>query len=317
MIVEANEDAIARAAAELSQGGLVAFPTETVFGLGGDARNGLAAAAIFAIKHRPHFNPLIVHVSGVEMAARFGDLNPTALTLIEAFWPGPLTLVVPLRSDSGIAPLVTAGLETIALRSPAHPVARALLEAAQCPIAAPSANASGYVSPTKAEHVDHDLGDGPALILDGGPVPLGLESSVVDMTSDPPVLLRPGTITSDEIETALGAKLADADAKDAIRSPGQLASHYAPRARLRLEATSLEAGEALLAFGPNPPQGATMTINLSAKGDLHEAAANLFGALREFDRLGAAAIAVAPIPNNGLGAAINDRLVRAASPRGA
>jgi L-threonylcarbamoyladenylate synthase len=315
MIVAGDDKAIEQAARALARGELVAFPTETVFGLGGDACNGIAVAAIFAMKQRPRFNPLIVHVTGSQMAARYGELNAAASKLIDAFWPGPLSLVVPLVADCGIASLATAGLETIALRAPAHPIARALLNAANCPIAAPSANASGYVSPTKAAHVEHDLGDGPAFILEGGPAPLGLESSVVDVTRDPPALLRPGAITREEIENVLGTSLVASDSGDPVRSPGQLASHYAPRARLRLNATSLEPGEALLAFGPNPPTGAATTINLSATGDLLEAAANLFDALRELDRLGAERVAVAPIPEQGVGIAICDRLVRAAAPR--
>ncbi len=312
MIVNANETTIAQAANDLNQGRLVAFPTETVYGLGGDARNGLAVAAIFEMKGRPKFNPLIVHVTGREMAARYGELNARTMRLIETFWPGPLTLVVPLRSDCGVSPLVTAGLETIALRSPSDSIARALLAAAQCPLATPSANTSGYVSPTRAEHVLHDLGDGPALILDGGTAPQGIESSVIDVTCDPPALLRPGAVAAEAIEEALCAELAPAPPKDAPRSPGQLQSHYAPRAGLRLNASSLEPGEALLAFGPDALEGAQASINLSPTGDLKEAAANLFAALRELDRSGVEFIAAMPIPREGLGAAINDRLDKAA-----
>jgi len=314
MIVEADEAAIARAAAALARGELVAFPTETVYGLGADARNGKAVAAVFALKGRPRFNPLIVHVEDRAMAARCGRLNGTADRLIEAFWPGPLTLVVKLAAQSGIAPLATAGLDTIALRAPAHPVAQALLAAAGFPIAAPSANASGYVSPTRAEHVEHDLDEGPALILKGGPLPKGLESTVIDATADPPVLLRPGVVTREAVEKVLGKPLAR-EAGEAHRSPGQQPSHYAPKARLRLDAKDLAPGEALLAFGPDAPPGAGTLINLSASGDLEEAAANLFAALRELDRLGAERVAVMPVPMEGLGAAINDRLRRAAAPR--
>ena len=283
MIVEATKDAIDQAGLELAQGKLVAFPTETVYGLGADARNATAVAAIYALKQRPEFNPLIIHVDGLETARRHGAFSPLAEHLAETFWPGPLTIIVTRREESDIALLASAGLDTIALRAPAHPVAQQLLAAARCPIAAPSANASGYVSPTRAEHVQHDLDEGPAVILTGGPHPGGLESTVIDTTCEPPALLRPGALTIEDIERETGIELA-ADGEETIRSPGQLASHYAPHARVRLDATDLKRGEALLAFGPNAPVGAATAINLSPAGNLQEAAANLFDALRELDQ---------------------------------
>jgi len=316
-IVKATEEAIAAAAALLRQGGLVAFPTETVYGLGGDATNGRAVAAIFAAKGRPHFNPLIVHVPDAAVAGEHALMTPLAARLADAFWPGPLTLVLTRGAHSPLSELVSAGLDSVAIRVPDHPVAQALLRATQRPLAAPSANRSGRLSPTRAEHVFADFGDGIALILDGGPTAHGLESTVIDARREEPMLLRPGAVTADQIEAVLGMPLRRATAPtDAPSSPGQLASHYAPRARLRLNATSASDGEALLAFGPNAPQGAARTINLSPTGDLIEAAANLFAALRALDDAHFETIAVMPIAEHGLGEAINDRLKRAASPRG-
>jgi len=316
-IVKATEAAIGRAAALLRQGGLVAFPTETVYGLGGDATNGRAVAAIFAAKGRPSFNPLIVHVPDAAMAGEHALLTPLATRLADAFWPGPLTLVLARAAHSPLSDLVSAGLNSVAIRVPDHPLAQALLRAAQRPLAVPSANRSGHLSPTRAEHVLADFGDGVALILDGGPTAHGLESTVIDARGAEPVLLRPGAVTADQIEAVLGMPLRRATgSSDTPTSPGQLASHYAPRARLRLEATSVKAGEALLAFGPNTPQSGARTINLSPSGDLIEAAANLFAALRALDDGHVDAIAVMPIPGNGLGEAINDRLKRAGAPRG-
>lgn len=312
-VLPATEESIAQAAARLRQGGLVAFPTETVYGLGADATDGLAVASVFEAKGRPRFNPLIVHVAGAEEAARYAVFTETARQLVEAFWPGGLTLVLEKTSDSDIAELTTAGLDTVALRAPDHPVARALLAAARIPIAAPSANRSGHVSPTSAAHVADDLGESVDCILDGGPTSIGIESTVVDATGLPPVLLRPGAVPRAEIEAAIGRRLASAAASAAPTSPGQLASHYAPRAALRLNARSVEAGEALLAFGSDIPDGACRTINLSGSGDLRAAAANLFGALRALDASGAETIAVMPIPDHGLGEAINDRLRRGAA----
>jgi L-threonylcarbamoyladenylate synthase len=310
----ATPEAIAQAAAILRAGGLVAFPTETVYGLGADATNGLAVAALYAAKGRPSFNPLIVHVPEAAAAAAIAEMTPLARKLASAFWPGPLTLVLPRRPLRIIADLVTAGLDTIAVRVPAHPVAQALLRAADLPIAAPSANRSGHVSPTAAAHVEADLGNRVAMILDGGPTKVGLESTVVDATGTEPIILRLGAVTAEDIARVTGkpARIAAAD-DTAPASPGMLARHYAPATRLRLDARDVRPGEALLAFGPRAPAHDGPAINLSPSGDLAEAAANLFAALRSLDAAGAAAIAVMPIPAYGLGEAINDRLKRAAS----
>jgi len=303
----ANAEAIAHAARLLRGGKLVAFPTETVYGLGADARNGKAVAGIFAAKGRPHFNPLIVHVRDLAEAERHAVFSNIARKLAQAFWPGALTLVLPRRPGTPLSELVSAGLDTVALRVPAHPIAAALLREADLPIAAPSANPSGRISPTAAAHVAAGLSREVDLILDGGAAPLGLESTVIGFDVDAPVLLRPGAIARQTIEAVAGP-LAAADA--AIRSPGQLESHYAPRAALRLNAGKKEAGEILLGFGPSPDAG----LNLSPTGDLVEAASNLFAMLHALDRQGSR-IAVAPIPETGLGEAINDRLRRAAAPR--
>ena len=316
-IVKATEEAIATTAALLRQGNLVAFPTETVYGLGGDATNGRAVAAIFAAKGRPRFNPLIVHVSDAAKAGEHAEMTALARRLAEAFWPGPLTLVLERRAHSSLSELVSAGLDSVAIRVPDHPIAQVLLRATGRPLAAPSANRSGHLSPTRAEHVFADFGDRIALILDAGPTAHGLESTVIDARGEEPVLLRSGAVTADTIEAVLGLPLRRAPTStDTPTSPGQLASHYAPRASLRLDATQANAGEALLAFGPNVPEGAARTINLSATGDLIEAAANLFAALRALDEEHVDTIAVMPIPARGLGEAINDRLRRAAAPRG-
>jgi L-threonylcarbamoyladenylate synthase len=306
-------DSIAKAAGVLRAGGLIGMPTETVYGLAADATQGRAVAAVFEAKGRPAFNPLIVHVLDQTAARALGAFGPLALRLAEAFWPGPLTLVVRKAPGSPVHELTTAGLDTIAIRVPRHPVARAVLAAAGCPIAAPSANRSGHVSPTLAAHVAADLGPRVALILDGGPAEVGLESTVVDATGDVPVLLRQGGITADEI--AAVARVAPQLATEGgVRpmSPGQLLAHYAPSIPVRLGAMSVAAGEALLAFGPDTPPTQGPMINLSQDGDLREAAANLFAALRTLDAPGTTAIAVMPIPDWGLGAAINDRLTRAA-----
>lgn len=314
-VIPATEEAISQAAAALARGDIVAFPTETVYGLGANARDARAVAKVFAAKERPRFNPLIVHVPDIAAAETYAVLDGTARKLAEAFWPGPLSLVLPRRADSGIADLVTAGLDTIALRAPQHPIAQALLAAAKLPIAAPSANRSGRVSPTRAAHVEAELGDIPAMILDGGPCSLGIESTVVGVTGDAPVLLRLGAVPRETIEDVLGQKLVRPDLDAAIASPGQLARHYAPNTPLRLEANDIRKGEALLAFGPDVPDGTAPTINLSRSGDLAEAATNLFAALRTLDDSDASAIAVMPIPATGLGEAINDRLQRAAKAR--
>jgi L-threonylcarbamoyladenylate synthase len=315
-IVTATDEAIAKAAALLKEGKLAAFPTETVYGLGGDATNGRAVAAIFAAKGRPRFNPLIVHLPDAGKVEAHAEMTPLARSLADAFWPGPLTLVLQRKKSSTLSDLVSAGLDSVAVRVPDHPIAQALLRAADRPLAAPSANRSGRLSPTRAEHVAADFGDEVALILDGGPTAHGLESTVIDARGDAPVMLRPGAVTADTIEAVLGMPLQRGSApEDKPTSPGQLASHYAPRARLRLDAARAETGEALLAFGAVVPQAAPRTINLSPTGDLIEAAANLFAALRALDATGADTIAVMPIPEHGLGEAINDRLRRAAAPR--
>lgn len=313
----ATPEYMERAAQLLRQGRLVAFPTETVYGLGADATNGLAVAGIFEAKGRPRFNPLIVHVASLAEAEKLAEFNDLARRLAAAFWPGPLTLVLPKCAGGPISDLATAGLDTIAVRVPTHPVALALLKAAAIPIAAPSANRSGHVSATLAEHVAADLGDSVAMILDGGPTEAGVESTILDVTGPEPLLLRPGAVPIEAIAQALGVKPKSAApiAPDKPTAPGQLESHYAPKARVRLNATEIGPAEALLAFGRNAPAHSGPVINLSPTGDLREAAANLFAALRALDRAGIASIAVMPIPETGLGAAVNDRLRRAAAPR--
>ncbi|MDJ0979998.1 MAG: L-threonylcarbamoyladenylate synthase [Kiloniellales bacterium] len=315
-ILRADDSAISEAAEILCAGGLVAFPTETVYGLGADASNDEAVAGIFAAKDRPSFNPLIVHVADAAAAAALVAFTPVAKTLAAALWPGALTLVLPRRPDCGISLLCSAGLDSLGVRTPAHPVAQRLLAACERPLAAPSANRSGRISPTTAAHVAESLGGRVPLILDGGPCALGLESTVLDLTGPRPLLLRPGGITEAEIEAVVGPlDSAEESAPERPRSPGQLESHYAPSRPLRLEATSVGPREALLAFGPSAPAGAAAAVNLSPRGDLTEAAARLFAALHELDRPDLEAIAVMPIPEDGLGRAINDRLRRAAAPR--
>ena len=318
-ILPAGEAATAEAARVLAAGGLVAFPTETVYGLGADATNAAAVAGIYQAKGRPTFNPLISHVTDLSQAREIGVFDAQAAALAEAFWPGPLTLVVPRTTSCAVAELATAGLETIAIRVPAHPVARAILEAFGRPVVAPSANISGHVSPTTAAHVESDLSGRIDLIVDSGSVDVGVESTVIGCF-EAPMLLRPGGLPREEIERVLGRPLAQLphDAtNDTARplAPGMLTSHYAPRTKVRLNATRIEPGEALLAFGTAAPAGAgdaASTMNLSARSNLAEAASNLFGYLRALDAKGARAIAVMPIPNEGLGEAINDRLRRAA-----
>ncbi len=309
---------IASAARYLAQGGLVAFPTETVYGLGANAESGLAVAAIFSAKGRPTFNPLIIHVPTADIAWRYGIPTLLAHKLAAAFWPGPLTLVLQRQPHSSIEDLATAGLATVALRVPAHPVAQALLRQAGRPIAAPSANRSGRISPTSAAHVAAEFGDDVPIILDGGPTEVGLESTIVDLSGPVPMLLRPGGITRARLEAVLEQSLADpqpsAGDPQSPSAPGQLASHYAPSAAVRLDVVAVASGEALLAFGP-PLAHQGLMRNLSASGDLFAAAANLFSALRALDEAGATSIAVMPIPSDGLGEAINDRLRRAAAPR--
>ncbi|MSP43714.1 MAG: threonylcarbamoyl-AMP synthase [Alphaproteobacteria bacterium] len=309
----ADGGSIQAAAALIRAGQLVAFPTETVYGLGADARNDHAVAAIFAAKGRPQFNPLIVHVRDLAAAQVLAEFDPLSVQLAEYFWPGPLTLVLPRRAGCGLSLLVSAGLDTVALRAPAHPVAQALLSKAGCPIAAPSANLSGRISPTTAAHVRAELGGRVAIVLDGGACAVGLESTVVQVRDGKCFLLRPGSITREQIALIAGAVETGADAPGAPRSPGQLASHYAPNLPLRLNVTLARPGEAALAFARNIPSGAAKICNLSPGGDLNEAAANLFTMLRELDCSSFTGIAVASIPVHGLGEAINDRLVRAAA----
>ena len=309
-------DGIARAAAALVAGDLVAFPTETVYGLGARADDDRAVARLYAAKGRPSFNPLIVHVDGIEAASAIATFDERAERLAETFWPGPLTLVLP-RGGAPVSRLATAGLDTVAVRAPSHPVARALLRAAALPVVAPSANRSGHVSPTTSVHVADDLGDRVAAIITGGRSPIGVESTVLDLSGTEPVLLRPGSVTREAIEAAIGPVAWDADASDAApRAPGRLESHYAPAAPVRLGATGAAEDEVLLLFGPEfGIRGGAERMNLSPTGDLTEAAANLFAMLRTADLPGIRASAVVAIPDEGLGIAINDRLRRAAAPR--
>lgn len=304
------------AAQRLQTSKLVSFPTETVYGLGANALDSLAVAKIFETKGRPQFNPLIVHVSDLDAAKNIGKFDQNALFLVQKFWPGPLTLVVPRQENSGISDLVTAGLDTIAIRMPDHPVAQKLLKQSGLPLAAPSANVSGHVSPTTAQHVATDFHDKDVLVLDGGATGVGIESTVVSCFEDQVHILRPGSVTKEDLEGALGFSLDyDCDENEKPSSPGQLLNHYAPKATVRLNAMDVEESEALMAFGRDIPKGASKVVNLSSSGDLREAAANLFAALRELDASGSERIAVMPIPNEGLGVAINDRLKRAAAPR--
>jgi L-threonylcarbamoyladenylate synthase len=308
-------EAIAEAGALLRAGELVAIPTETVYGLAGDATDDRAVARIFAAKDRPSFNPLIVHVAEVAAARAIVRFDTRAEALAARFWPGPLTLVLPRAEDCPVSLLAGAGLDSLALRIPDHETARAVIAAAGRPLAAPSANPSGKVSPTAAAHVAEALAGRVAMVLDGGPCRIGLESTVLDLTGPRALLLRPGGLPKEEIEAVLGP-LAEPGASDAApRGPGRLASHYATALPLRLNAVEARPDEALIAFGPDAPGGAAETRNLSPKGDLEEAAANLFATMRALDRPEFRAIAVMAIPETGLGRAINDRLRRAAAPR--
>ncbi len=313
-IRQPSPGAYAAAAALLKAGELVAFPTETVYGLGADATNDRAVAAIFAAKGRPQFNPLIVHFAAPAEAEREAVFDARARALVERFWPGPLTLVLPRRPGCRLSLLCSAGLDSVGLRVPDHPVGQALLRACGRPLAAPSANTSGAVSPTTAAHVAGSLGTKVPLILDGGACPVGLESTVLDLTGASPVLLRPGAVTAEALSQVLGP-LETAGPGSAVKSPGMLASHYAPDLPLRLAVEQVAGDEALLAFGPRPLKGAAETVNLSPAGDTREAAARLFAALHALDRPAFAGIAVMPIPEDGLGIAINDRLRRAAAAR--
>jgi L-threonylcarbamoyladenylate synthase len=319
-VAQADALAIADAVQVLASGGLIAFPTETVYGLGADATDGRAVARLYEAKGRPAFNPLIAHVPDAAAARALARFDADATRLAEAFWPGPLTLVLPKTGDCTVAELATAGLDSVAVRVPDHPVAQKILTAFGRPVVAPSANRSGHVSPTQAAHVLADLGGRIDLIVDGGATPVGVESTIVACLGEP-LLLRPGGLPRQAIERALQRPLADPPRErpaDAPLAPGMLSSHYAPRTRLRLRAETVEAGEALLAFGPVLAKGsenAAAVQNLSARGDLIEAAANLFSQLRALDAAGAKTIAVMPIPREGLGEAINDRLARAAALR--
>jgi len=306
-----DADGTDEAARLLADGRLVAFPTETVYGLGADARNDEAVAGIYAAKGRPSFNPLIIHVDSVKAAEKYCQFTPEARRLAQAFWPGAMTLVLPLRAESGISKLVTAGLDTVAVRVPDHPVGRALLKAFGAPVAAPSANPSGRISPTAAAHVMGGLAGRIAAVVDGGACEVGLESTIIGCAGAP-VLMRAGGLPVEAVEACLGYPLQTEEDPHAPKSPGQLLSHYAPRGRVRLNVTLPEAGEILLGFGD--VEGAA--LNLSPSGDLTEAAASLFAALHRLDDEGAERIAVSPIPDHGLGRAINDRLRRAAAPRG-
>lgn len=324
IIFEATDENIRKAAERLKEGGLVALPTETVYGLGADATNDRAVASIFAAKGRPSFNPVIVHVYNKEEAEQVVTFNDKAALLAELFWPGPLTLILPRRESAKVSLLCSAGLPTLAVRCPAHPVARQLIKVLDRPIAAPSANASGTLSPTTALHVFNSLGEKAGMILAGGKAAVGVESTVVDMTGDVPVLLRPGAVTLEELQQHLGKVLVETEAvNENPKSPGQLLKHYAPKTPLRLKAVDVKPGEALLAFGSLKFMGiqgggaakdlpAHALQNLSEKGDLEEAAAHLFAMLHYLDSGGFKGIAVMDIPEAGLGVAINDRLRRAA-----
>ena len=304
----ATPQGIARAARLLQDGALVALPTETVYGLGADARNGEAVAGIYAAKGRPSFNPLIVHLPDIDTAKRYVDWTEEADRLAQAFWPGALTLVLPLKPDSGLSSLVTAGLPSLAVRVPAHPAMRQVLQELGGPVAAPSANPSGKISATTADHVLAGLDGKIAAVLDDGACPVGLESTIIGLTGPRPALLRAGGLPSEAIEATLGQRLEVVDGAEII-APGQLASHYAPGAAVRLNARTAGPGEVLLGFGEM-----ICDLNLSPSGDLTEAAAKLFDHLHQLDATGQT-IAVAPIPDHGLGRAINDRLARAAAPR--
>jgi L-threonylcarbamoyladenylate synthase len=322
-IVSADPAAIAHAAAQLRQGRLVAFPTETVYGLGADATNDRAVAAVYAAKGRPQFNPLIVHGADADALEQIVTFEPRARCLAARFWPGPLTLVLPRRTDCPVSLLAGAGLDTLAVRVPAHEVARALIHALGGPLVGPSANRSGRVSPTTAAHVAEAFDAAAvALVLDGGPCRIGVESTVLDLSQKQAMLLRPGGVTVEAIIETIGPIERTATTEPGTeqgevsrRSPGMLASHYAPRLPVRLNARTARPNEALLAFGPDAPAGAAVTLNLSPAGDTTEAAANLFAMLRRLDRPGLDGIAVMAVPETGLGLAINDRLRRAAAPR--
>lgn len=311
-LIHGEPKTVAEAAALLRAGKLCAFPTETVYGLGADATDPDAVLAIYETKGRPRFNPLIIHCADLAMAETVAVFSPLARRFAE-LWPGPLTLVLPARPESGLADVATAGLDTVAIRIPDHPVALELIAAVGRPLAAPSANPSGRLSPTTAYQVRLGFG-GRVPVLDGGPCRAGVESTIIRLDGDRPVQLRSGAMAREDIEAALGVAIAVGGKDAAVAAPGMLASHYAPNALMRLNVVEPRAGEAFLAFGPAPAFDGSMR-NLSPAGDLHEAARNLFAMLHELDAEGRGTIAVAPIPNVGLGEAINDRLERAAAPR--
>ena len=310
LVLVTDDAALDRAAQIILDGGLVAMPTETVYGLAADATNGAAVAAIYTAKGRPSFNPLICHVADLKMAATCAHFSPLARQLVDRFWPGPLTVVLPRTMNCPVNELATAGLDTIALRMPKNPAAIGLISRVARPLAAPSANPSERLSPTTAAHVAETLGAKIDLILDGGASPAGLESTIVALDGDVAVMLRPGALGRAEIELLTGP-LAAPDVNAGILAPGMMRRHYAPDAALRLDATDVREGESFIAFGP-PPEGVRADLNLSARGDLAEAAANLFAMLRRLDA-SSRAIAVAPIPDVGLGEGIRDRLKRAAA----
>ncbi len=318
-VFSSNLDIIQQAAVLLRAGRLISMPTETVYGLAGSAENDAAIASIYAAKGRPAFNPLIVHVASEVMANRYGELGGIAATLAKEFWPAPLTLVVSRHVNSPLSLLVSAGMDSVALRMPAHPVARALIEAAGVGLAAPSANRSGRISPTTAQHVAEEFEgqNEPVMILDGGACVVGVESTVVDCTGEIPLILRHGAITLEMLRAVIPSTqiyLATGEGF-VVKSPGMLQSHYAPNLRVRLNVREVLSTEALLAYGAHVPHGAACTVNLSETGDVVEAAANLFAYMRLVDKPDYSAIAVMPIPDEGLGMAINDRLRRAAAPR--
>lgn len=311
--VLSSENGIAEAVTILRAGGLVSFPTETVYGLGADARDDAAVARIFEAKGRPRLNPLIVHVANIDDAMSYADLSGPALDFAQAFWPGSLTLVVPKREDAGLSDLVTAGLQDVAIRVPENPVASQLLSEFNGPVAAPSANRSGRVSPTTAAHVLDGLDGRIDAVVDGGNCSVGLESTILGFEDGSPVLLRPGGVPVEVLQQAASTQIKAREATNGITAPGQLSSHYAPSTTVRLNASNPDVGELWLGFGPGC---VAAELTLSKSGDLVEAAANLFTALRDLDKLAEGRrIAVAPIPETGLGLAINDRLRRAAAPR--
>ncbi len=315
-IYKPNQTTYEQASGLLAAGELVSFPTETVYGIGADASNGEAVAKIYAAKNRPDFNPLIVHVSDRDSASNYALMNDLAKRLADAFWPGPFTMVLPRKKKCGISSLVTAGLETIAIRVPKNDVAHALISTFNGPVAAPSANKSGKISPTTAHHVEEEFGGELQMIIDGGPCEKGIESTIVAITDNHVTLLRPGSITADDIKKIVGKKINISEIiPPQINAPGQMASHYAPNTKMRLNVSNPQPGECLLAFGDIDNTTDTFNLNLSRSGNLNEAAANLFSMMRKLDAMGFSTIAVSPIPETGLGVAINDRLRRAAAPK--